>query len=195
MEARLAAIEAKLGIVPGKPSIQGNSLEQRLTALKALYESTTDPSLRDTYAESDRLMQELDAGTALTHQTSDLTTPLFYRRQEILSAADDLKIDLDQLMQILHLILVSQPPSNEKRPLRQEEVTQAPIVTVPPISEENSQRLESLKSNINGLSSRAQAVASRVDALLKLHQSLISTASEKMVVANEAIAAKEQEAH
>lgn len=193
MEARLAAIEAKLGIVPGKPSIQGNSVEQRLSALKTLYESTTDPSLRDTFAESDRLMQELDAGTALTHQTSDLTTPLYYRRQEILSSADDLKVDFDRLMQVLNLILVSQPPSRD-RPLRQEEVTQAPIVTVPPISEENVARLDSLNSNVDDLSSRTQAVARRVDALLKLHQSLIITASEKMVVANEAIAAKEQEA-
>ncbi|CAB9526500.1 expressed unknown protein [Seminavis robusta] len=195
VEARLAAIESKLGIFAGKSAATGDNLDKRLDDLKALYEDKTDAAFRESFAESDRLIEELDAGTALTHQTSVSSTPLYYRRQEVLSAADGMKSDFDQLIEILNLLLVSQPPrEGGSAPLREEEVTQAPIITTPPASEEHAKRLVELKGNIDDLNSRTQAVAGRVDALLKLHYALIATTSEKLVVADEVVYAKEQAA-
>lgn len=191
---RLAALEAKLGIVHGKqldlPS--DDTFQKRLEDLKNFYEEKTDPAFRESFLESERLLQELDAGTALTHQTSVSSTPLYYRRQEVLAASKELKTDFEQLNQILNLLLVSQPPRDAAGgSLREEEVTQAPIVTIPPVSEENAKRLDQLQTSIGDLTGRTQSVAGRVDALLKLQQALIATISEKLVAADEAIAAKE----
>ena len=52
MEARLATLEAKLGLVPGKVISQGDGVEQRLAAMKMLYESTMDPGIHEIVADS-----------------------------------------------------------------------------------------------------------------------------------------------
>ena len=110
-------------------------------------------------------MQELDAGTVLTHLTSDLWTPLYYRGQEVLSAADDVKSAFNHLMQLLNLPLIDQASSRD-RPLREEEVTWAPIIALQPMSEENVTRMNAFRSNFDDLSNHTRAVGSQVDALL-----------------------------
>ena len=193
IEARLAAIESKLGIIHGKPKIQQDDADKRLTELKSLYDASTDQAFRDTWSESDRLMKELDAGTALTHQTSSSSTPLYYRRQEVLSSSSDLKRDMDQINQMLHLLLVSQAPREEgQAPLREEEVTQAPIVNLPPASRDDERRLDLLQANVGDLEAQTKGLCHRVDSLLKLYTSLIATSSQKIVMADEEISAREQ---
>ena len=191
LEARLSALEEKLGIFHGKaPPVD---VDDRLEKLKVLYESTTDTTFRESCAESQKLMMELDAGTALTHQTNTSSAPLYYRRQEVLSAADGLKIDLNNLSQMLSLLMVSQAPREEGQPpLREEEVTQAPIVNIPPLSREDEKRLDILQADIHDLQTKTAGISNRVDALLKLYSSLITTASEKLVLADEEVASRER---
>ena len=195
IEARLAAIELKLGIIHGKPPIQKDDADTRLNELKSLYDATTDQAFRETCSESERLMKELDAGTALTHQTSSASAPLYYRRAEVLSSASDLKRDMDQMDQMLHLLLVSQAPRDESKgqaPLREEEVTQAPIVNLPPPSREDERRMDLLQANVRQMEDQAKGLCHRVDSLLKLYTSMIATSSKKMVMADEEIAARER---
>ena len=68
------------------------------------------------FAEIDRLMAELDAGSVLSHQGTaglvsgpsaaqqPLTAPLLYRRQEVLASAEALKIGMDRLGEIRGLL-------------------------------------------------------------------------------------------
>jgi hypothetical protein len=193
LESRLSAIEERLGVLHGKPSSKATDVQERLEQLKTLYESSTDAAFRESCAESDKLLEELDAGTALTHQTTVSSTPLYYRRQEVLSSADDLKKDLEYLSQMLTLLMVSQAPREEgQQPLREDEVTNAPIVNIPPVSREDEKRLDLLHANIAELQAKTVGLSNRVDALLKLYASLISTASEKLVLADEEISSRER---
>lgn len=194
MEARLAALEHKLGILHGKSRVKDKDIQSRLDGIQSLYESNTDPAFREACSESDRLVRELDAGTALTHQTSVSSTPLYYRRQEVLSSSDSLKGDMDQLGQMLNLLLIAQPPRGEEKstPLREDEVTQAPIVNLPPVSREDERRLDLVQANLAELQTRTQDVAGRVDSLLNLYYSLMATSSEKIVLADEEISVREQ---
>ena len=196
IEARLAAIESKLGIIHGKPPLQKDDADKRLNELKSLYDATTDKAFREVCLESERLMKELDAGTALTHQTSSASTPLYYRRAEVLASASDLKRDMDQMDQMLHLLLVSQAPRDEGKgqaPLREEEITQAPIVNLPPPSREDERRIDLLQANVREMEDQAKGLCQRVDSLLKLYTSMIATSSRKIVMADEEIAAREQQ--
>jgi len=195
MVARLATIENKLGIVHGKPRVQPdeNNAERRLSELKALFEATTDPAFRESCAESRKLMKDLDAGTALTHQTSSSTTPLYYRRAEVLSSSADLRRDMDQISQMLNLLLIDQEPRKEgQTSLREEEITQAPIVNIVPPSNEDERRLDILQANIGDMEKQAKNLCHRVDALLKCYTALIATCSQKMVLADEEVSAREQ---
>ena len=194
LEHRLGMLEHKLGILHGKSDTRGKAedVERRLNEIKSLYEANTDESFRESCSESDRLVRELDAGTALTHQTSVSSTPLYYRRQEVLSSSDDLKADMDQLSQLLNLLLVGQPPREGQKNLSEEEVAQAPILNLKPISKEEERRLDLVQANLKDLQMRTQNVAGRADALLNLYCSLMTTSSEKMVMADEEISAREQ---
>jgi hypothetical protein len=194
LEHRLGILEHKLGILHGKADTRGKAedLEHRLNEIKSLYEANTNESFRESCSESDRLVRELDAGTALTHQTSVSSTPLYYRRQEVLSSSEDLKADMDQLSQLLNLLLVGQPAQEGQKNLSEEEITRAPILNLKPISKEEEQRLDLVQANLKDLQMRTQNVAGRVDALLKLYSSLMTTSSEKIVMADEEISAREQ---
>lgn len=197
MEERLSAIETLLGVLQsnnkGQTQVANtDDIGSRLNKLQTQLESTTTETFRDTCSESEKLFRDLDAGTALTHQTNVASTPLYYRRQELLAGSVTLQKDMEQLQQMLNLLLVSQQPRQEGQALlREEVVTQAPIVNPTPISSEDERRLDVLLANINDVQKRTTAVASRVDSLLKLYSNLMAMSSEKMVLADEEISARE----
>ena len=148
--------------------------------------------------ESERLLQELDPGTALTHQNQDssASTPLYYKRAEVLASAKTLKADMDQMDEILNLLLISQAPRRNEGTgeslLREEDVTQAPIVNIPPPSREQELRLELFEANVSRLTDQANNLCRRVDALLELHSSIVTTVSRNFVWAHEEISEREQ---
>ena len=78
--------------------------------------SASSVTALEDFAEIDRLMAELDAGSVLSHQGTaglvsgpsaaqqPLTAPLLYRRQEVLASAEALKIGMDRLGEMRDLL-------------------------------------------------------------------------------------------
>jgi uncharacterized protein YjcR len=190
LEHRLRVLEAQLGVHESPTASKDNEktteqkdLISRLEALEGQYMSLTDSSLRQTWAESDKLMQELDPGDALTHQ-QQFAAPILYRKQELLASAETFMHDIGQIGDIMKLLLIGQPPITEGD-LKEEHVTQAPILTATPcISEEDQQRMDAVQP-------RTAVAADRLDRLLNNYHTLISAASEKMVLADEELRSRE----
>jgi hypothetical protein len=200
LESRLSALETQLGVNDYATTSKDNEtnvttedkdLISRLEGLEGQFMSLTDSSFRQTWAESFKLMIELDPGSALTHQ-SLFAAPILYRKQELLASADTFKHDMEQVGDILKLLLIGQPPITDGD-LKEEHVTQAPILTgTPCVSEEDQQRMDALQHQIVDMQTRTAAVADRMDRLLNNYHSLISTVSEKMILADEELRVREQ---
>ena len=187
-EARLAAVEAKLGVLPLiRPSSKTtiDDVSSRLDSIKAAVEKHTTSQFRDTWQESEKLFQELNPGMALTHQQQ----PLLYRRQEILASADALRTDMEELRKILHLLLTSQ--SAISGPLREDHVTQAPIITQLSISYEDERRLDALRLTMEDLQNRTEKLMRKMDHMLECYHAIMMAASEKIVLADETILMRE----
>jgi hypothetical protein len=199
LESRLSALEAQLGVnyaITSKDNEttvkkEEKDLISRLGSLEGQFMSLTDSSFRQTWAENFKLMIELDPGSALTHQ-SLFAAPILYRKQELLASADTFKHDMEQVGDILKLLLIGQPPITDGD-LKEEHVTQAPILTgTPCVSEEDQQRMDALQHQMVDMQTRTTAVADRMDRLLNNYHSLISTVSEKMILADEELRMREQ---
>jgi hypothetical protein len=185
LEARLSAIEAKLGVLPLANSSSLNAISSRLDTAKSTMDARTTSQFRDICLESEKLMKELDPGMALTHQSQ----PLLYRRQEILASSESLKRDMDELRNILHLLLTSQPAHTDH--LREEQVTQAPIITAPSISHEDERRLDALRLLLLDITARSEKLVSSMDNMLECYHTVVTAASEKFVLADETISHSE----
>jgi hypothetical protein len=200
LESRLSALETQLGVNEYANTSKDNEttvttedkdLISRLEGLEGRFMSLTDSSLRQTWAESDKLMIELDPGTALTHQQL-FAAPILYRKQELLASAEPFKHDMEQVGDILKLLLIGQPPITDGE-LKEEHVTQAPILTAAPcISEKDQQRMDALQHQMVDMQTRTAAVADQMDRLLNNYHTLISTVSEKMILADEELQTREQ---
>jgi uncharacterized coiled-coil protein SlyX len=198
LESRLSALETQLGVHDYSTTSNNNEITtedkdliSRLEGLEGRFMSLTDSSLRQTWAESDKLMIELDPGTALTHQQL-FAAPILYRKQELLASAEPFKHDMEQVGDILKLLLIGQPPITDGE-LKEEHVTQAPILTAAPcISEKDQQRMDALQHQMVDMQTRTAAVADQMDRLLNNYHTLISTVSEKMILADEELQTREQ---
>ena len=185
IEARLSALEAQLGVLPLSSNASRDDISSRLDIAKSKLDSTTTSQFRDTCQESENLMKELDPGMALTHQSQ----PLLYRRQEILAASDSLRQDMNELSKIFHLLLTAQPANSG--PLREEQVTQAPIITAPSISQEDERRLDALRLNLLDINGRTNKLVAKMDSILECYHAVMTAASEKFVLADETISHRE----
>jgi hypothetical protein len=187
IEARLAVVEAKLGVLPLSAPTGKDAVASRFKAIQSAMDSHTTSQFRDTWQESDKLFRELDPGIALTHQQQ----PLLYRRQEVLASADTMQNDMEELRKILHLLLTSQPSTSG--PLREDQVTQAPIITGASISPEEEHRLDALRLSFVDMNARTTQLVSKMDNMLECYHAIVSAASEKCVLADEAIGLREEE--
>jgi hypothetical protein len=187
IEARLAAVEAKLGVLPLGAATGKDAVAGRFQAIQSAMDSHTTSQFRDTWQESDKLFRELDPGIALTHQQQ----PLLYRRQEILASADTMQNDMEELRKMLHLLLTSQPSTSGL--LREDQVTQAPIITGVSISPEDEHRMDVLRLSLVDLNTRTTQLVGKMDNVLECYHAIISAASEKCVLADEAISLREDE--
>jgi hypothetical protein len=198
LESRLSLLESQLGVhvyattsKDNETTTEDKDLISRLEGLEGRFMSLTDSSLRQTWAESDKLMIELDPKAALTHQQL-FAAPILYRKQELLASAEPFKRDLEQVGDIMKLLLIGQPPITDGD-LKEEHVTQAPILTgTPCISEEDQQRMDALQHQMVDMQTRTAAVANQMDRLLNNYHTLISTVSEKMILADEELRMREQ---
>jgi hypothetical protein len=94
-----------------------------------------------------------------------------------------MKADMGQLSTLLNLLLISQ--KNADSPLRQDQVTQAPILTSVVTSEEEERRLDTVLLTVGQLNRSIQNIADRVDFLVNSYHAVMMEVSEKMVAADE----------
>lgn len=213
LEKRIRDLEARLGCEgdPDKPDSFKNEpdLAQRLQLLEQRWQSTliksktsggngaTSAPLSSMWAESTKLLnEELDPGTALTHQ-QQIAAPILYRRQEVLASAKSFKDNMEQVSEILSLLLIdSQDSGNTKAKMTESQVTQAPIV-VPPsatmLSDDHKQRLDELVNSLLEIQQRADTATSRLDTVLDSYHSLATAISEKTITVDEAIRSKQRQ--
>jgi hypothetical protein len=222
LERRLRFIECQLGlevaqersdgsIQPGskKKTTMNEDVVTRLARLEARWHETvvTTPKLQgahEAWVESLQRVEELDPGTALTHQ-QQIAAPLLYRRQEVLANAGDLAGDLDRLSTIVFLLLIGQggggggglerggvtPAKNKqggggggggnRENITASQVTNAPILVEPSVSDDELSRLAKLSESLNAAQERVDRVANTLDRILHQYHSTISEISEKTV--------------
>jgi len=185
MEARLQALEATLGISGAKEKESSKDLETRLTAVEQKIKASTPSSLHATWEESDRMLRDLHPGSNLTYQQPSKNYPILFRRKEVLASEGSFKADMEQLSTILNLLLIAQKQTDS--PLREEQVTQAPILTSLAISDEAERRLDVVVLQVGDITRQIQDVANRIDALVEAYHALMSAVSDKMVAADEAL--------
>lgn len=189
LEARVKALEISLGIDQAKTDEAKSEkssvtdLDARLTALEQSIKASTPSSLHATWDESDRLLQDLHPGSSLTYQQPSKNYPMLFRRKHVLASADTLKADMDQLSAILNLLLISQKQVDS--PLREEQVTQAPILTPVSISEEEQRRLDAVTLQVGHMERQIQDTANRIDSLVNGYHKVMTIVSEQMAAANE----------
>lgn len=197
MEARLAALETKLGLrssssstISAASNSAENNMETRLSTLQRTMEEQTTPEFRSVMKESWQLLDDLDPGAGLTHQQQ----PLLYKRQEVLASADTLQRDLNELSHIWHLLLTSSSSSNSSSnngtTISQDAVTQAPILTQIRISDEDQRRLDALRVTLEDLNGRTRVMTLRLNQLLEAHYAVLSAASEKCILADEVLSSR-----
>jgi hypothetical protein len=197
-----------------KTTVTNMDLSQRLTLAEEVFQQTIVSSLQrsgwdTTWNESDVLLRDLDPGTALSYQVSSSTNansnsasttttttsfqqPILYRRQQVLAAAESLQQDMHQLSQALQLLQISNSTSTTSTTttttttLREEQVTQAPIVVdIPCMSPETVQRLNQVQLQCSEYRDKCHQIQQRVQRLLEHYHTFIMAASEKLVLANE----------
>lgn len=181
IEARLQALESLIGDT--SPEGDGD-VESRLEALQSKIKSVTPASLHSTWEDSDRLFQDLSPGSALSYQQSSKNYPILYRRKQILASADSLKTNFEQLASLVNLLTISQQGKRDS-PMREEQVTQAPILVSHSVSREEERRLEALLLKVGEMNRSVQDMTDRVDALVQGYHSVIMGMSEKIVQADE----------
>mmetsp|Transcript_26108 Transcript_26108/g.31602 ORF Transcript_26108/g.31602 Transcript_26108/m.31602 type:complete len:250 (-) Transcript_26108:37-786(-) len=225
VESRLSSIERLLGIetlATSSPQ-QQHDIDSRLSSLLLLLSNNTNISntpsssttsatvsaatiknLNDELAECDKLEDELNPGSILSHQVacsapgSTFGVPLLYRRQEVLSSADAIKTYSKQLSQIRDLLLISSPTqpqpnstttSSITRNDDNRDYTKAPIVSSEWYEYANDataqKRLHDVASRAESLKGRTEGMAVRVDALLNCYHRVVAAVSEKMVLVDE----------
>jgi len=190
IESRLRALEFKLGFYNFEEESKGEKdLESRLSVLEQKFQTLASKSLQTTWEESDKLMEELDPGTALTHQ-QQIAAPILYRRQEILASAATLKRNMDQVSEMLNMLLISQPMKKSEK-ITESQVTQAPILSRPSISDEDKDRLDVLQLKMADIENRMEKASCYLDAMLENYHTVVSAASEKMVLLDEELRLRE----
>jgi hypothetical protein len=180
----------------------------RLARLETRWHETvvTTPKLQgahEAWVESLQRVEELDPGTTLTHQ-QQIAAPLLYRRQEVLANAADMAADLERLSTIVSLLLIGQggggggergggvtPAKSKQRGdsgggkrenISASQVTNAPILVEPQVSDEELDRLAKLAESLSAAQERVDRVAHTLDRILHQYHSTVREISEKTVL-------------
>lgn len=118
-----------------------------------------------------------NANDAILGNSNSKNAPIMYRRQEVLSCADDFKRNIDVLQQIQGLpVPVTKILEADNNSLK--------------ISDEDHARLKAVEERIEDIAKRAHNISDRVDTLLTAYHDIILTASEKLVLYDEALASE-----
>jgi hypothetical protein len=211
LDARLSALEMKLGISSNNGSSSNNNnnassntlaedddLGGRLDALQAMVDKYTTTDFKNTWYECQKLLMELDPGEGLTYQQQ----PLMYKRQEVLAMAPQLERDfkhLSTLVGLLHNTTTSQYKTPQQKThqnpplvvLTEDTITQAPILTTLHVSMEDQRRLDALRVLIEDLNGKTRTLTTRLHQLLEAYHAIMTAASEKCILLDEVLSMKE----
>jgi hypothetical protein len=207
LESRLSQLETKIGTslcLPNKLA-QGsdiNSLLDKFVRLEIERQPPVPPSvkasdasdaskrlaLHEDFRAIDRLLGDLDM-SPLTGPTAvgGNSTPLLFRRMEILASCESMKRDMELLMEIRDLTGIGRKvsASNESK------VVDCPIVTSDRYNiasdPDANERLDNICFRAASLNKRAAALSHRTDHLLNLYSEVMGALAEKIVLANEQI--------
>lgn len=178
-EQRLNSLERQLGLANATYSSQ--DLDQRLSAVEARYQSLAHlGSFLKKWNDCQALQEELDPGTALTHQ-QQIAAPILYRRAEVLASAETFGKDLDQLSSILSLLLIGQQETSKNK-ITKDQIVHAPIVSSSIMPDETKKRLEALAVTILDLQTRVSRSTAQVDQILDEYHALAVATAEKTVL-------------
>ena len=181
-------------------TLKGDDFASRLTVMEQSVASAFSRSsvqraaidqLESHWKDIHRYLDDLDPGTALTHQ-QQIAAPLLYRRQEVLASAEELKHWMKQVSEILHLLLIGQSLPDTTKHISEMHVSKAPILvnTTIVLSTEQQNELLLLEQTFTDLAERVNAAGAKLDRLLVGYQQLITSVSEKLVFLDEELSAK-----
>jgi hypothetical protein len=187
VDARLLALELRVGLAAmteTKVPDSDNDIASRIDLLEQKWKSSTTATFNQIGDTSDKLLNDLHPGPGLTYQQvlsgRSQDYPMLYRKQVVLASQDALRRDMSHLSNILNLLYISQ-----KSPLK--DVTQAPILNIPPVSPEEEKRLDVLRVTAAGCHNQAAALANRMDSLIATYQQAMIALSDRMIRLEERI--------
>ena len=184
VNSRLQALELRVGTGTTMPG-SDNDIATRLNVLEQKWKSSTTATFNQIGDASDKLLNDLHPGPALTYQQvlsgRSQDYPILYRKQVVLASHLALRQDMNHLSNILNLLYISQ-----KSPLK--DVTQAPILNTPPVSPEEEKRLDVLLVTAGSCQMQVAEVANRMDSLITTYQQAMITLSDRMIRLEEKIA-------
>eukprot|EP00523_Entomoneis_sp_CCMP467_P005560 CAMPEP_0168750642 /NCGR_PEP_ID=MMETSP0724-20121128/17386_1 /TAXON_ID=265536 /ORGANISM="Amphiprora sp., Strain CCMP467" /LENGTH=242 /DNA_ID=CAMNT_0008798687 /DNA_START=39 /DNA_END=764 /DNA_ORIENTATION=- len=152
-----------------------SSLEQTVAGAfsKSSHQRSVMDQLESHWKDITKYLNDLDPGTALTHQ-QQIAAPLLYRRQEVLASADELKQAMHQVAEILHLLLIGQQQPGKTK-ITEMHVTKAPIFvsTAQAVPTTVKQQINDVEETLLALQDRVDAAALKMDRLLTGYQQLV----------------------
>jgi Dynactin subunit p22 len=188
VDARLQALELRVGLAAtteNKAAKSDNDIATRLDVLEQKWKSSTVATFNQICDASDKLLNDLHPGPGLTYQQvlsgRSQDYPMLYRKQIVLASQDTLRQDMSHLSNILNLLYISQ-----KSPLK--DVTQAPILSTPPVSPEEEKRLDLLRVTAADCHVQVAELADRMDSLITTYQQAMIALSDRMIRVEEKIA-------
>lgn len=222
LESRLRRLEILLGTETISSHRSSKSIEEQLDDLeRRFYNSNTSStsatnsstsSILTMYQEIDKLMDELSAGTALTHQNVKNVAPILYRKQEIMASAEQFKVDMDNIAMILNTILIdnNNAPSSSATTnsntittkggsatttntnntiISGQQVVNAPILIQynTSINMEQRTKIETLSNKVMELNNRMTNASKQVDYMVYYYYQLIESISQKLILMNDTI--------
>ena len=191
LEARLRDLEDRIGTEPNKvgaiADVEKSQLDvvTRLNRLEEKFKSSlSTPTLKQLLDESDKLLEDLQPASGFTYQQvlsgRSQDYPMIYRRQLVLASKDSLNRDLNALHEIFNLLHISQNKS-----LLPDRLTEAPILSVPSISVEEEQRLDSLRIQTTHCQLQLAELIERVDSLVSMYQKSLMMLSNRFIQLDE----------
>jgi uncharacterized coiled-coil protein SlyX len=169
---------------------------------------TMNTNLISIWNEIDKLMDELSAGTALTHQTNKSAAPMLYRKQDIVASADVLKRDMEYISTILNLISIDNNKSTSSgnyttgsnvsttsgmtTVIAEEDVVNAPIVLQNSITSYQHDTLNTLSDKLMNLQNRTMMSSQKLDEMVHFYYQFIESVSEKIIVLQDDVIAVEE---
>mmetsp|Transcript_23524 Transcript_23524/g.39906 ORF Transcript_23524/g.39906 Transcript_23524/m.39906 type:complete len:198 (-) Transcript_23524:85-678(-) len=182
LEARLLALETTLGFVPANDEsgkAKSGDLSSRLDQLEQEWKTLAPSSLNMLWEETDKIVKDLHPGPSMTYQQPSSTRnnyPIVYRKQQVLAATKTLQRDMEYLTNIVNLLLISQAGT-----ISEESVTQAPILTSCLVTPEQEKRLSTLRVQTAEAQQKTEALAVRVDSLVRTYQTILGSLAERML--------------